>query len=61
MIADLLPVWPLIVGVLVLFGSACWLFMAGCTSHRRDWCYDCHERCDGHVLCRCCGAEGRET
>lgn len=57
----LFPLWPCVILFAVILMCVVLLFMMGCASHRRDWCYDCHERCDGRVLCRCCRTEGEET
>jgi hypothetical protein len=63
MTAELLPTWPFIIGIIVMLGAAAMLFMHCCSTHRRGWCSDCQEWCDGKAVCRCCcpAAEGRET
>lgn len=51
---DLLPVWPLLVGIVVLAFGVAWLFLAGASSHRGDWCRTCREPCRDGRLCHCC-------
>ena len=54
MTATLLPIWPLIAGVIVLAGAALFLFLTVTSSHRRGWCLDCSMACDDELACVCC-------
>lgn len=60
MAASLMPMWPCWALLAVIIVASALLFMCIASSHRSGRCLDCHEPCDGTVLCVCCRRQGGE-